>query len=292
MRSGTVWSRCCRSVSAGFGIQVASRRRTGRCLRDLVRAAHRDPAGVPAQGPLIRVGHDLLAQAAGLEQGRRLAAVAPTAGRTERACTSGLVPLSSRLLARQGARRGEHTGPSPADRGRAGSKHHLITDGHGILHDAGLGTHRWGVERSFAWLHGLRRLSIRWERRADIHESFLAAHTLAQVTPSPAGLVTFYENIGDVTGADVGNGYFLDPTSDLLLRLQEYGGVDVGTDQKADDLAIGSNGGDLIYGAGPDEAAHRTRSASRTNRSSTRWPRPPALSGAAGAPPDKVQRQR
>lgn len=26
---------------------------------------------------------------------------------------------------------GSHTGPSPVDRGRAGSKHHLITDGHG-----------------------------------------------------------------------------------------------------------------------------------------------------------------
>lgn len=35
------------------------------------------------------------------------------------------------------------------------------------------GTYRWVVERSFAWLHGFRRLRIRWERRADIHEAFL-----------------------------------------------------------------------------------------------------------------------
>jgi transposase len=138
---------------------------------------------------------------------------------------------------------GIHTGPSPVDRGRAGSKHHLITDGHGTplavlltggnrndvtqllplldaippvrgrvgrprrkpdslfadrgydhdiyrdqvrargivpaiarrgtLHGTGLGTYRWVVERSFAWLHGFRRLRIRWERRADIHEAFL-----------------------------------------------------------------------------------------------------------------------
>lgn len=144
---------------------------------------------------------------------------------------------------RQGAKGGQHTGPSPVDRGRAGSKHHLITDGHGTplavlltggnrndvtqllplldaippvrgpvgrprrkpdslfadrgydhdiyrdqartrgivpaiarrgtLHGAALGTYRWVVERSLAWLHGFRRLRIRWERRADIHEALL-----------------------------------------------------------------------------------------------------------------------
>lgn len=39
-------------------------------------------------------------------------------------------------------------------------------------HGTGLGTYRWFVERSFAWLHGFKRLRIRWERRADIHEAF------------------------------------------------------------------------------------------------------------------------
>jgi len=29
------------------------------------------------------------------------------------------------------------------------------------------------VERSLAWLHGFRRLLVRYERRADIHEAFL-----------------------------------------------------------------------------------------------------------------------
>ncbi|MEU4921404.1 IS5 family transposase [Streptomyces parvus] len=145
--------------------------------------------------------------------------------------------------ARQGAKRGLHTGPSPVDRGRAGSKHHVITDGHGTplavlltggnrndvtqlmplldaippvrgrvghpqrkpdslfadrgydhdiyrdqvrargivpaiarrntRHGTGLGVYRWVVERTFAWLHGFRRLRVRWERRADIHEAFL-----------------------------------------------------------------------------------------------------------------------
>ncbi|WP_412103984.1 IS5 family transposase [Streptomyces californicus] len=143
---------------------------------------------------------------------------------------------------RQSAKRGLQTGPSPVDRGRAGSKHHLITDGHGTplavvltggnrndvtqlmplldavppvrgrpgrprhkpqsvfadrgydhdtyrdqvrarrilpviarrgtAHGSGLGAYRWVVERTFAWLHGFKRLRVRWERRADIHEAF------------------------------------------------------------------------------------------------------------------------
>jgi hypothetical protein len=30
-----------------------------------------------------------------------------------------------------------------------------------------------GGERTFAWLHGFRRLRVRWERQADIHGAFL-----------------------------------------------------------------------------------------------------------------------
>jgi transposase len=36
-----------------------------------------------------------------------------------------------------------------------------------------LGRHRWVVERTLAWLSRLRRLTIRYERRADIHQAFL-----------------------------------------------------------------------------------------------------------------------
>src|SRR5690606_23161980 len=36
-----------------------------------------------------------------------------------------------RRLARAGPQRGAHTGPSPVDRGRTGSKHHVIVDRHG-----------------------------------------------------------------------------------------------------------------------------------------------------------------
>ncbi|WTS67515.1 IS5 family transposase [Streptomyces sp. NBC_00105] len=145
------------------------------------------------------------------------------------------------------ARRGPKSGPSPVDRARPGSKHHLIVDGQGIPlavsltggnrndvtqlipllkkipsvsglvgrprnrpdsllgdrgydhdkyrrlvwatgvkpviarrgipHGSGLGIHRWVVERTIAWLHGFRRLRIRWERRDDIHEAFLGLAT-------------------------------------------------------------------------------------------------------------------
>jgi transposase len=41
-------------------------------------------------------------------------------------------------------------------------------------HGSGLGKQRWVVERTIAWLHQYRRLRIRYERRDDIHEAFLA----------------------------------------------------------------------------------------------------------------------
>jgi transposase len=140
-------------------------------------------------------------------------------------------------------RGGEKTGPNPLDRGRPGSKRHLVTDASGVpltvvltsanhhdskaleelidsiqpvkgkrgrprkkpvkLHaDKGydyprcrgflrkrgispriarrgvdnserLGRYRWVVERTLAWLSRYRRLCVRYERRADIHEAFL-----------------------------------------------------------------------------------------------------------------------
>nr|WP_107307949.1 IS5 family transposase [Streptomyces europaeiscabiei] len=139
------------------------------------------------------------------------------------------------------------SGPSPVDRARPGSKHHVLTDGQGIPlavsltggnrndvtqllplldkvpavagvvgrprlrpdalladhgydhdkyrrllwargirpviaergqpHGSGLGIFRYVVERTIAWLHGFRRLRIRWERRDDIHEAFLGLAT-------------------------------------------------------------------------------------------------------------------
>jgi transposase len=43
----------------------------------------------------------------------------------------------------------------------------------GIESSERLGRHRWVVERTLAWLNQFRRLRIRDERRADIHQAFL-----------------------------------------------------------------------------------------------------------------------
>jgi transposase len=145
---------------------------------------------------------------------------------------------------RSGEKGGSETGPSPVDRARKGSKHHLLVDGSGLplawsltggnrnditqliplvdkvppvrgkvgrprkrpdrvtadrgydfdryrrqlrergikpeiarrktAHGSGLGRYRWVVERTFAWLHQFKRLLVRYDRRAEIHEAFLA----------------------------------------------------------------------------------------------------------------------
>jgi transposase len=94
----------------------------------------------------------------------------------------------------------EEIGPNPTDRGKLGSKRHVLVDRQGTplaiwltpanVHDGQLltalvdavepiesserlGRYRWVVERTLAWLGRFRRLAIRYERRADIHLAFL-----------------------------------------------------------------------------------------------------------------------
>jgi transposase len=43
----------------------------------------------------------------------------------------------------------------------------------GADHGSGLGRERWVVERSFAWLHNLRRLRTRYERDDGLHLAFM-----------------------------------------------------------------------------------------------------------------------
>jgi transposase len=43
----------------------------------------------------------------------------------------------------------------------------------GIDSSQRLGRHRWVVERTLAWLNHFRRLRVRDERRADLHQAFL-----------------------------------------------------------------------------------------------------------------------
>src|ERR687889_2467226 len=141
-------------------------------------------------------------------------------------------------------RGGQKTGPNPTDKGKSGSKRHIVVDREGLplsmihtaanVHDSKvleeavdaispirkprrgrprkrpkklhadkaydfprcrealrkrgitpriarrgiesserLGRYRWVVERTLAWLGRYRRLTVRYERRDDIHEAFL-----------------------------------------------------------------------------------------------------------------------
>ncbi len=62
-------------------------------------------------------------------------------------------------------------------------------------HGRGLGRWRRVVERTFAWLNQFRRLRVRYEKRADIHEAFLSLgctlicwrYSGCQVTTKQAG---------------------------------------------------------------------------------------------------------
>ncbi len=155
-----------------------------------------------------------------------------------------MVACGRRLQPRASEKGGSATGPSPVDRARSGSKHHLLVDATGIplawtvtggnrndvtqliplvervppvrgtvgrprrrpkrvtadrgydhdkhrrelrrlgigseiarrstAHGSGLGRIRWVVERTFAWLHQFKRLLVRYDRRHEIHEAFLA----------------------------------------------------------------------------------------------------------------------
>jgi transposase len=69
------------------------------------------------------------------------------------------------------------------DRGYDYDKHRRLLRARGITpviarrntdHGSGLGTIRWVVERTFAHLHQFKRLLVRYERRADMHEAMLA----------------------------------------------------------------------------------------------------------------------
>lgn len=45
----------------------------------------------------------------------------------------------------------------------------------------------WVAESAIAWLHGPRRLRIRWEARDDMHDAFLQlAHCMTLARKNPA----------------------------------------------------------------------------------------------------------
>jgi transposase len=195
--------------------------------------------GEAAQADGLRLRHDLLAQAPRLADGRGLRTAPPRAARPARPGERDrLRPLLARQCLLPGEKRGEHVGANPTDRGKPGSKRHVLVDTNGIplalllsaanVHDSRLfeplldavppirqcagrprrrpsklhadkgydydrcrkaarrrgitpriarrgvdrserlGRHRSVVERTLAWFARFRRLTVRYERRADI----------------------------------------------------------------------------------------------------------------------------
>jgi transposase len=189
--------------------------------------------------------HDLLAALARLAGGGHLAQDPPNAaGSPWESRPNRLVAGLARFGECTRPRGGAETGPNPTDRGKSGSKRHLVVDRKGIplavtqsganVHDSmlleatvdaiapirrprgrprkrpakldadkgydfprcrkalrargiipriarrgiesseRLGRHRWVVERTLSWLNRFRRLTVRYERRADIHQAFLS----------------------------------------------------------------------------------------------------------------------
>jgi transposase len=96
-----------------------------------------------------------------------------------------LIPLIDRVPAVRGLVGRPRRRPKivSADRGYDHDKYRRLVRVRGITpeiarrqtgHGSGLGRHRWVVERTFAWLHQFKRLLVRYDRRAEIHEAFLA----------------------------------------------------------------------------------------------------------------------
>src|SRR5690625_929320 len=231
-------------ATSGSVSGAAADRRSGGAGRDCVRAQDRDHLARTSARSRRMLRGDLLASVAGLDRVRGLRSGARVAAGP--ATGSGPARSGYRRggrFARAGAQRGAATGPSPVDRARPGTKHHVITEGAGIPlavtvtggnrhdstqlipliealptirgkrgrpwqrprwlygdrgydydhhrktlrdrgivpriarrnidHGSGLGTVRWVVERTFAWLHQFKRLRTRYERRADIHLGLL-----------------------------------------------------------------------------------------------------------------------
>jgi transposase len=53
-------------------------------------------------------------------------------------------------------------------------------------HGSGLGRYRWVVEHTFAWLHQFKRLLVRYDRRAEIHDAFLPSAAAPSATGGSA----------------------------------------------------------------------------------------------------------
>jgi transposase len=99
----------------------------------LVRAQDGHRLGRLAEGDGLRLGHDVLAAIGCVAEGRRVGQVAPhSVGGTTARRPDRLVSGNRGQRGLEGGDGRQKTGPNPTDRGKCGSKHHIITDANGI----------------------------------------------------------------------------------------------------------------------------------------------------------------
>ena len=113
--------------------RAAAGARSGGARRDRVRAQDRDQLEGAAPGARVWLRGHLLAAAARVAAGPGVAAAASRRARPARpAGPAGLVASGGRQRERAGQASLEATGPSPTDRGKAGSKYHVLCDRNGL----------------------------------------------------------------------------------------------------------------------------------------------------------------
>ncbi|CCC97364.1 transposase (fragment), partial [Azospirillum baldaniorum] len=101
--------------------------------RHPVRAAHGHPLGASAGGDGLRLGDDLLAASARVASGRGMGATASRAARPARLCQRHQLGSGGGGQRQRSSKKGgEETGPNPTDRGKPGSKRHILVDANGI----------------------------------------------------------------------------------------------------------------------------------------------------------------
>jgi len=113
-----------------------------------------------------------------------------------------LIPLVESILAVKGlaGRARKRPGKLHADRAYASKSHRAWLRSrsiaariarYGVESRERLGRWRWVVERTLGWLHRFRRLRIRHERRADMHQAFLslACSLICWRRPDEASLI-------------------------------------------------------------------------------------------------------
>ena len=181
--AGVAGRRCLGSPARSAACPTARRRLHRLVPRHRRFFVHSRRGGGPKTGPnptdRARPGskHHLVTDA----QGIPLALILTGANRND---VTQLLPLIEAIPPIRGKRGRPLSKPRivQADRGYDHDKYRRPLHAAGIAteiarrgepHGSGLGKTRWVVERTHAWLHNFRRLRIRFERLAVIHEAFL-----------------------------------------------------------------------------------------------------------------------